>query len=62
MWFVGFYPVLVPDKTLQIGPYQGHVLACGLIEYGKGVCGTAAATNTTQIVDDVSKCDNYIGK
>ncbi len=46
---------------LQIGPYQGAVLACGTIALGRGVCGTAAATGTTQIVDDVTKCDNYIG-
>ena len=31
-----------------------------LIEFGKGVCGTAALEQTTQIVDDVSVCQNYI--
>jgi L-methionine (R)-S-oxide reductase len=60
MWFVGFYTVSEPETSLQIGPYQGQVFACGAIAWGKGVCGTAAQTGTTQIVDDVSKCDNYI--
>jgi L-methionine (R)-S-oxide reductase len=60
MWFVGFYTVSEPETSLQIGPYQGQVFACGSIAWGKGVCGTAAQTGTTQIVDDVSKCDNYI--
>lgn len=60
MWFVGFYTVLEPGKTLQIGPYQGAVLACGLIEFGKGVCGTSALDERTQVVEDVSKISNYI--
>ncbi len=55
MWFVGFYTVKPDDVTvLQIGPYQGSVLACGTIAYGRGVCGTAAASGETQIVDDVN--------
>ena len=41
----------------MIGPYQGDVLASGIIDFGKGVCGTGAATQETQIVADVTKCD-----
>ncbi len=44
-------------RTLQIGPYQGDLLACGIIDYGKGVCGSAVAARTTQIVDDVTKIE-----
>lgn len=49
----------VPDdaEKLVIGPYQGDVLASGVIAFGKGVCGTAASTQETQIVADVTKCD-----
>jgi GAF domain-containing protein len=58
--FVGFYTVKEPGKLLQIGPYQGHVLATALIPFGAGVCGTAAVTLETQVVDDVTTCNNYI--
>ena len=48
--------------TLQIGPYTGNqnVLACGLIDFGKGVCGACAAARATQIVPDVRLHPNYI--
>ena len=58
--FVGFYTVREPGAMLQIGPYQGPVLATGLIAFGKGVSGTAAESRVTQIVADVSTCANYI--
>jgi L-methionine (R)-S-oxide reductase len=57
--FVGFYTVKT-EGVLQIGPYQGPVLATGIIAFGKGVCGTAAETGVTQVVADVSTCANYI--
>lgn len=60
MNFVGFYTVRVPGETLQVGPYQGEMLACGGIAWGKGVCGTCAAQGSTQIIQDVRKIENYI--
>ncbi len=60
MNFVGFYCVSQVGAELAVGPYQGEVLACGTIAFGKGVCGTAAATGETQIVHDVSAVENYI--
>ena len=60
MNFVGFYTVRTPGELLQIGPYQGEMLACGTIAWGKGVCGTAAAAGATQIVQDVRTVENYI--
>ena len=39
--FVGFYRVTDDDKLI-IGPYQGSVLACGTIRFGRGVCGQCA--------------------
>jgi GAF domain-containing protein len=59
LW-TGFY-VVDPDRQseLVVGPYQGE-LGCLRIPFGKGVCGTAAKTGTTQIVDDVHALDNHI--
>ena len=57
LW-TGFYRVVAPRKLL-IGPYQG-TLGCMEIEFGRGVCGTAAETSRTVIVDDVRRHDNHI--
>ncbi|RFU74495.1 gaf domain nucleotide-binding [Trichoderma arundinaceum] len=56
----GFY-VLDPtaDEQLILGPFQGKV-ACQTIKFGKGVCGAAAATKTTQLVEDVEKFPGHI--
>ncbi|MEM9015327.1 MAG: GAF domain-containing protein [Pseudomonadota bacterium] len=56
----GFY-VVDPDKSdeLVIGPYQG-TLGCLRIPFGKGVCGVAAASGETQIVDDVHAFPGHI--
>lgn len=43
-----------------MGPYQGPLIACGLISFGAGVCGSAAGTKTTQVVEDVKAIENYI--
>ena len=48
--WAGFYR-LVEDE-LVLGPFQGKA-ACIRIPLGKGVCGTAAATRETQLVEDV---------
>lgn len=58
MWFVGFY--MARRDKLTIGAYQGEVLACGVIEIGAGVCGTAAASKVPVQVDDVHAIENYI--
>ena len=52
-FWTGFYVVdpLKPQE-LVVGPYQG-TLGCLRIPFGKGVCGTAAATGETQLVPDV---------
>ena len=61
MNFVGFYVVPAAGAAeLTIGPYQGEVLACGTIAFGKGVCGTAAAARAPQLVPDVVAIENYI--
>ena len=55
--WVGFY--LVADNQLILGPFQGKP-ACIRIDFGKGVCGTAAATDTTQLVVDVHQFPGHI--
>ena len=53
----GFY--LAKDETLYLGPFQGEV-ACTTIPFGKGVCGTAAQTKKTLIVDNVLEFKGHI--
>lgn len=58
--WAGFY-VLDPSSPDQLilGPFQGKV-ACQIIGFGKGVCGTAASTKITQLVPDVNKYPGHI--
>jgi len=56
-YWSGFYRVV--DGGLLIGPYQG-TLGCLRIEFGRGVCGTAAAELRTQIVPDVHQFPGHI--
>ncbi len=55
--WVGFY--LWEDDELVLGPFQG-LPACIRIENGKGVCGTAMATNKTMLVDNVHEFPGHI--
>lgn len=55
--WVGFY--LSDGNKLYLGPFQGKV-ACTSIEFGKGVCGTAAKKRETVIVEDVEKFPGHI--
>jgi L-methionine (R)-S-oxide reductase len=59
-FWTGFY-VVDPNKPdeLVVGPYQG-TLGCLRIAFGRGVCGTAAATRRTQIVADVNAFPGHI--
>jgi len=53
----GFY--FFDGTELVVGPFQGKP-ACVRIALGKGVCGTAAATRQTQVVDDVHAFAGHI--
>ena len=55
--WVGFY--LERGGELVLGPFQGKV-ACMHIGWGKGVCGTAAALDQTQLVPDVHAFPGHI--
>lgn len=53
----GFY--FLDGGELVVGPFQGRV-ACIRIALGRGVCGIAADTRTTQVVADVNAHPNHI--
>ena len=55
--WTGFYRVI--ESELVLGPFQGKA-ACIRIPFGKGVCGTAAATGKTQLIDDVHAFPGHI--
>src|SRR5690606_5162100 len=59
-FWTGFYGVdPAKGNELVVGPYQG-TLGCLRIAFGRGVCGTAAATGRTQIVQDVHAFPGHI--
>ena len=55
--WAGFYRNV--GGELVLGPFQGRP-ACIRIPFGKGVCGTAAAEQTVQRVDDVHAFPGHI--
>lgn len=55
--WAGFY--LISNEELLLGPFQGKP-ACIHIPIGRGVCGTAAAQNVTQLVSDVHAFPGHI--
>lgn len=55
--WAGFY--LARGGRLELGPFQGKP-ACTLIEFGKGVCGTAVAEDRTQLVKNVHEFPGHI--
>jgi len=56
-YWTGFYRVC--GDRLVVGPYIGTV-GCLQIEFGRGVCGTAAAKRETIIVPDVNAFPGHI--
>jgi L-methionine (R)-S-oxide reductase len=56
-FWTGFYRVC--GDRLVVGPYIGTV-GCLQIEFGRGVCGTAAARRETIVVPDVSAFPGHI--
>lgn len=59
--WVGFYLVdPEADRELVLGPYVGEETDHTRIPFGKGICGQAAETNETFVIQDVSKEDNYL--
>ena len=59
-FWTGFYVVdPTKDRELVVGPYQG-TLGCLRIAFGRGVCGAAAETRQTQLVEDVHAFPGHI--
>ena len=59
--WVGFYLVdPESDRELVLGPYVGEETDHTRIPFGKGICGQAANSLETFVVQDVSKEDNYL--
>ena len=56
--WVGFY--LACGNELVLGPFEGEPTEHVRIPFGKGVCGQAAQTRKTLVVQDVSKEINYL--
>ena len=59
--WVGFY-LVDPNKEreLVLGPYVGAETDHNRIGFGQGICGQAAETEKTFVIQDVSKEDNYL--
>ncbi|KAJ3096376.1 hypothetical protein HDU97_005945 [Phlyctochytrium planicorne] len=60
--WAGFYLTEIKDgkpPRLVLGPFQGRV-ACTIIPFGKGVCGTAAGEKRTVVVQDVHDFPGHI--
>jgi L-methionine (R)-S-oxide reductase len=55
--WAGIYRLV--EGELVLGPFQGKA-ACIRIAIGAGVCGTAAATRSTQLVEDVHAFPGHI--
>lgn len=59
--WTGFYLASETEKNmLELGPYVGEPTDHIKIPYGKGICGQAAETLDTFVVQDVSNAENYL--
>ena len=59
--WVGFYLVDVEkNRELYLGPYVGEPTEHTRIPFGRGICGQAAETKKTFIVQDVTQEANYL--
>jgi len=57
---VGFYLADAPRRELWLGPYVGEATDHQRIGYGQGICGQAAQTRKTFLVQDVTQEGNYL--
>ena len=59
--WVGFYLVdHSQHRMLKLGPYVGAPTDHVYIPFGKGICGQAAETLETFVIDDVNAQSNYL--
>jgi putative methionine-R-sulfoxide reductase with GAF domain len=61
--WVGFYLVDGSSpKSLVLGPYAGSFVPLAKISFGAGLCGTAAATKKSVVVNNVAADMRYIAR
>lgn len=59
--WTGFYLTSEKEeRMLVLGPYVGEETDHIKIPFGRGICGQAAETLETFVVQDVNKADNYL--
>jgi len=63
--WVGFYmleekPMNAQPRMLVLGPFQGAMTPHTRIPLNQGICGAAASTGQTVVVDDVSSDSRYL--
>ena len=59
--WTGFYiSSETEEEMLELGPYVGEETDHTKIPYGTGICGQAAETFDTFVIQDVTKSDNYL--
>jgi len=58
--WVGFYLVVEGGEELVLGPFVGAETEHVRIPFGKGICGQAAASGQTIVIQDVTKVTNYL--
>jgi GAF domain-containing protein len=58
--WVGFYLADPASRTLALGPFVGDPTEHMRIPYGRGICGQAAESGRTFVVQDVRAEGNYL--
>ena len=58
--WAGFYITDVSRRELLLGPYVGAPTEHTRIPFGRGICGQAAESKKTFLVQDVSNQTNYL--
>jgi len=59
--WVGFYMIDPKDKNmLELGPFKGSMTPHTRIPLNQGICGAAASTGKTVVVDDVNADPRYL--
>ena len=58
--WVGFYMLEKDTNTLVLGPFQGTATPHTRIPLNQGICGAAASTGKTVVVDDVNSDPRYL--
>lgn len=58
--WVGFYLSDLKHYTLNLGPFYGAATEHRTIAFGKGICGQAAESKKTFVINNVENEKNYI--